>query len=410
MYKKLFSFFAFAAVVTVALLIHGCTESPVATFESSDKAGNNCNTPNEFCGTPGTAFIQNSCPGEVQTIDLWAGVGNSQAGTLVGRVEFYPVSGNTWKVKYIFDASFNAEDIHFSIKDQLSQIPKAGNGNPIPGQFQYKFNGPFGDSYEFNITLPADPGNDGFFVAAHAGGTLGGVNCFNASIPPGCVTITNLEHGFTLNPADTGCYWNFNLSNAGSFNGNYCGWCMDLGTGIETPNFNCARMFSSLAPFPEYLKPIIEGWQEMDKINYLINNFEPGQTVQLKGVNCNDSGGTDVLTVIDIQKAIWMILDMGPGVHRPEWEALTTVGKRNAILCDVMTNGEGFVPSCANGDVIVFFIDPGLNPDQTQAQPIFAYAPCCEGGSETAWGDGKYGAQFSGSNWATYFKWRPNCP
>jgi hypothetical protein len=410
MYKRLIYFFTIVTAVTIAFLVNSCQQSPITPTESPMMdAGNGCDSANVFCGSPGTIQIQNPCPGDVQTIDLWAGAGNPAAGVLVGRVEFYPVSGNTWKVKYVF-TNFDAHEIHFSIKCQLSEIPQK-NGNPIPGRFQYKFNGPFpGGVKEFNITLPA--GCSCFYVAAHAAGTVlgGGIECFNENIPSGCVNITNLQHGFT-NQADTGCYWNFNLSNAGTFNGNYCGWCMDLGTGIENSIYNCAHMFSSLEPFPEYMKPFIEGWQEMDKINYLINHFEVGQTVQLKGVNCADSGGTDVLTAMDIQKAIWMILDMGPGIQRPEWEALSTPGKRNAIVCDVMANGEGFVPSCQNGDLIVFIIDPGQNPNQTQAQPIFAAAPCCEeqGGNETAWADAKFGGSFPGNNWATYFKWCPTC-
>jgi hypothetical protein len=223
-----------------------------------------------------------------------------------------------------------------------------------------------------------------------------------------------MVHGFNgVYPpysADTGAYWNFNLSNAGTFNGNWDGWCMDLGTYRGQLNYPCARIYSSLAPFPEYLKPFVQGWQDMDKINYLINHFVVGQTVQMKGVGCNDSGGTDQITVVDLQKVIWMILDEGPG-FQPEWEALSTIGVRNAIYCDVMANGEGFVPSCLNDDLIAFIIDPGLNPDQTRAQPLFASAPCCDDPQDvTAWGDGKYGANFRGNNWATFFKWCPTCP
>ncbi|HEY3251145.1 MAG TPA: hypothetical protein VGK25_08500 [Ignavibacteria bacterium] len=404
MYKKLIYSLAIVTLVTIAFLFNSCSDTPVVTpgiENPNNDAGNGCNTPNQFCGSPGTAFIQNTCPGTVTTIDLWAGVGNPDAGVLVGRVEFYPVSGTTWKVKYVFtNSSFEPTSIHFSIKCQLSDIPHTNNGNPIPGQFQYKFNAPFGSFYEFNITLPS--GCTCFYVAAHAGGTLGGLDCFNVSIPPGCVTISNLHHA-----AAEGCYFTFNLSNAGNFNGSYCGWCMDLGTSVLDSNFNCAHMFSSLAPFPEYLKPSIEGWQDMDKINYLINTWQVGQSIQRKNYLCQNVDGSGVINTFDFQKAIWRILDLGPGSTYSELSDSLVV---NALVCDMIANGEGFVPSCENGDLIVFFIDPGLNPNQTRAQPILTYAPCCDGQGVTAWGDGKYGGNFSGPNWATYFKWCPTCP
>lgn len=64
-------------------------------------------------------------------------------------------------------------------------------------------------------------------------------------------------------------------------------------------------MFSSLAPFPEYLKPFVEGWQDFgDKINYLINTWQVGQSIQRKNYLCQDVGGTGVINAFDLQKAI----------------------------------------------------------------------------------------------------------
>lgn len=407
MYKKLIYSFAVVAMIAIAFFFNSCQESPnIPTGTESQSpnfsAGNDCLIPNQFCGSPGTAFVQNSCPGTVTTIDLWAGVGNPDAGVLVGKVEFYPTTNSgVWTVKYVFtNPSFEASSIHFSIKCNLADIPQTRQHNPIPGQFQYKFDGPFSNPFTFNVTLPT--GCSCFFVAAHAGGTLGGADCFNVSIPPGCVTITDLHHA-----GAAGCYWSFTLGNAGTFNGTYCGWCMDLGTAILDSQFTCAHMFSSLAPFPDYLKPYIEGWQDMDKINYLINHFQVGQTVTKMNYLCQPTGGTGVINAFDYQKAIWSILDLGPGNDYSELSDSLVV---NAIVCDVRANGEGFVPNCQNGDLIVFFIDPGLNPNGTRAQPILSYAPCCNGQGVTAWGDGKYGGNFTGPNWATYFKWCPSCP
>jgi hypothetical protein len=220
--------------------------------------------------------------------------------------------------------------------------------------------------------------------------------------------MSNVVHGFTN--GYSGTWWNFTLSNAGAFNGTYNGWCIDCGTSLGAGPYNCANMYSSydtiLTPG---LKAIIEGWQNFDKVNYLINNFQAGQVVQPLDANCNPVGGPDSLSVVDMQAAIWTLLDMGPclGGLRPELLALTTAEKRNAILCDVNANGEGFVPSCANGDQIVFIVDP--DPITHSVQPVIASVPCSAAGA-TAWADGKYGANFSGPNWATYFKWCPTCP
>jgi hypothetical protein len=405
MYKKLIYSLAVVAMVTIALFFNSCQDSttiqpPVSEGQLTD-AGNGCLDPNVFGGSPGTVCIQNPCPGTVNTIDLWAGVGNSSAGVMVGHVQFTLVSGNTWSVKYVFtEPDFEATSIHFAIECLLSEIPQTRQHNPIPGQFEYSFVGPFDSTYAFNVTLPS--GCSCFYVAAHAGGILGGANCFNASIPTGCVTISNI-HGSLYGS----CYWTFSLTNAGSFNGTWCGWCMDLGTSVLDSNFTCAHMFSSLAPFPEYLKSSIEGWQDMDKINYLINTWQVGQSIQRMNYLCQPVGGTGVINAVDFQKAIWRILDVGPGSTYSELSDSLVV---NALWCDMMANGEGFVPNCENGDLIVFFIDPGLNPNGTRAQPILSYAPCCTGQGVTAWGDGKYGAGFGGNNWGTYFKWCPTCP
>jgi hypothetical protein len=168
-------------------------------------------------------------------------------------------------------------------------------------------------------------------------------------------------------------------------------------------------MFSSLLPFPEYLKPSIEGWQDMDKINYLLNTWQVGQSIQRMNHLCQPVGGTGVINVFDYQKAIWRILDLGPGSTYSELSDSLVV---NALVCDMMANGEGFLPSCENEDLIAFIIDPGLNPNGSRAQPFLAAAPCCSGGSAsgTAWGDAKFGGQFPGPNWATYFIWKPACP
>jgi hypothetical protein len=337
---------------------------------------------------------------------------------MVGHVEFYPVSGNTWKVKYIFtDPSFEATAIHFAIADALSGIPQSNKNNPIPGQFQYKFNGPFaGGIKEFNITLPADPGNDGFFVAAHAGGTLGGTVGFNLTIPTNCVTVSNAHHDFAQ-----GSYFNFILSNAGTLSGTYNGWCTDLAHAMQqNTTLENAKLYSSLSP--ETLPPQVIGFpyfdhpENFDKINYLMNNFQVGQPLPPLAPGCATAAGN--LTVMDIQAVVWYFLDETPQniaewVNGPlaDYAGMYSLDRINAIICDVNANGEGFIPSCANNDLIGIIVIPDgcINVPYT-IQPLLFFVPCGGGTGATAWADGKFGGNFAGPNWATYFRWQTTCP
>jgi hypothetical protein len=413
MYKKLISSLAIVAMITIAFLINSCqldTVSPPSTQNSPrDDAGNGCAYPNTFCGSPGTVLIQNSCPGDVNTIDLWAGVGNASAGVLVGQVIFTHVSGDTWHVEYdITDPDFEITEAHFDIECTLEEIPQTHAGNPKPGKFEYTTKTA---PWEFDFTLPTGCSCP-FAVAAHAKGILGGHSCFAASIPPGCTNLQVYGGWSSANGADTGYYWRFDLSNAGSFNGNWGGWCIDLGTQMPPSGgpFTCARIYSSLDPLPpcDTGYPYIEHPENFDKVNYLLNNYSVGDIVNLTNYDCSLAGGTGALTVIDIQKAIWALIDLGPGNDYNEFSDSLRV---NALLCDANANGDGFVPNCDNGDLIAFIVIPDGENCPFTVQPIMAMAPCCGTSSEqTAWGDGKYGGQFPGPNWSTYFLWCPTCP
>lgn len=411
MFKK--SIFCLLAIVVITFFYNGCKDdmpiSPPSSNQITVDAGSGCSEPNIFGGSPGTVCVQNLCPGDVETIDLWAG--NPPSSILVGKVELYPTTtAGVWTVKYIFtDPLFTATSIHFAISCTLAGIPQTPQHNPKVGQFPYSFNGPFANPFTFNITLPGGCVNC-YYVAAHAGGTISGVEAFNLSIPAGCVSA-QVNGGWSSGQPDTGCYWQFTLSNAGTFNGLYCGWCVDLGHGMLPGGgpFTCARIYSSYQPLPscDLGFPYIEHPENFDKVNYLINHFQPGQTVNLTNSDCSLAGGTGVLTVVDIQKAIWSLLDEGPGNTYNEFSDPLRV---NAILCDVNANGEGFVPNCDNGDQIVFVVIPdGQNCPYT-VQPIIGFRPCGGGTGVTAWGDGKYGGDFGGSSWATYFKWCTTCP
>lgn len=78
------------------------------------------------------------------------------------------VIANTLVVEYSLDAGFSMSETHLHIATTLDGIPQK-NGNPIPGQFEYKQDhDPKIDGYTY--TIPWDDAWDGInlYIAAHA--------------------------------------------------------------------------------------------------------------------------------------------------------------------------------------------------------------------------------------------------
>lgn len=416
MYKKIIYL---TAIVIVSFFVNSCQQESIAPPSSESPvvsdAGNGCTSPNLFCGT-GNISVPNSC--NIQnptTIELWVGVGNANAGSKVGDVSLLKV-GNNLQVTYNFlpgQYAYVVSEIHFDIADSYEELHQNKSFNPVPGSFDYVHvfsPAVFIPSFTFTVPLPADANNDGkYFIAAHAGSTYyGGIQGFEQNLPTGCVTISNLSHDFN------NAYWSFTLGNAGFLTGQYYGWCIDLSHGLgQEPNlYNCAQIFSSYGTLPDWLThfPYVEQPENFDKINYLVNHFNVGQQIQLME-GCTPTGVSGQVTAMDIQAAIWYLMDEPP-LNLEEWAGLFDMQRVNAILCDVNANGEGFVPSCANNDYIVFIVYPDPATRQGQAfigKVLLSSIPCQTSGG-TVWADGKDGANFLGNNWGTYFLWKPNCP
>jgi hypothetical protein len=186
----------------------------------------------------------------------------------------------------------------------------------------------------------------------------------------------------------------------------------------QNTTFNCAKMYSTLDPGsipPQDLGfPYLDHPEDFDKLNYLINKFQVGQPVPPSN-GCPPAAGN--ITVIDLQAIVWYLMDERPQdieewVNGPlaDWEGFYSMPRIKAILCDVMTNGEGFIPSCANNNKIGIIIIPDGQNIPFTVQPLLISVPCSESASgQTAWGDGKFGGGFPGENWATYFRWLPSC-
>jgi hypothetical protein len=417
------------ALLGAFVMFQSCSDTPVTTEETAiiTDAGTGYTFTNTFCGE-GKLQIKSPLGYNPQALGsqliLWGGVGNAVAGTEVGNVYFYPTSATTMNVKFEFNQGvmypYIPTSIHLDVASSYAGLHKTKQGNPIPGQFDYKFEVPEGytqPSYTFeNIPIELDADGN-VWVAAHAGGTyFGGIGGFNYYLPNNTVQL--VVQG---NPAPSSqAYWKFTINNAGFIStydggygpGVYYGWCIDIDHTMGNQSYP-AQLFSSYEALPSWLTGpgMLEYPENLDKVNYLINNFWTGKLVQPLS-SCGVPYGTTLqaLTYSDIQVAIWTLLE-----NNTNYSGLQSWNqeKVNAILCDVNANGEGFAPGC--NDKIVFIVVPNIgNTISVQliiGQPIIGEVVVpCQDESMTCWGDGKYGAGFLGNNWGTYFKYRPVCP
>lgn len=405
--KKLFTLmFAFS------LLLVGCEKEMESVEVDSDllkKAGTQFVNPNGFDAEGAYCVLENA-PDELagEQMQLWMGVGNEKAGTLVGHVRFEPD-------KVIIDLTdadgdgvpdmypYVIEDIHIHFASDVDGIPHTKKGNPIPGQFEYKMTLDPNDkftSYEIPVTF--------YEVGAiHITVTkFGGVDGFAFYLPDEPVTVT-----FTY-PAPTSYLLMEILSNnAGALKGVYENWCVNTSISLD-PLLNQeieALLYSSYEEIPD---GIVDYPDNFPLLNYLINSYAVGDEVELTDSNCDPvlvDGETlsEALTIGDIQKAIWTLIDDDPSTNLGlgGWSQ----ERVNAILCDVDTKANLlYKPGC--DDKIVFLvvpIDPEEEPLFIIGQPTISSVPvpCADEGG-TAWGDGYWGATFPGSKqWGTWFQY-----
>ncbi|GEM_PF-2131061 len=412
-----------------AILLQSCNESPVINEQSGVSlagAGSGFTVPNVYCGT-GTVKTPVNLPPEVNNLELWAGVGNPASAILVGNVTFVNNNNGTMNVVYNINLPvmfpYVPTSLHFDIGPNLSDIPQTKTGNPIPGQFDYSveilppYQGPFVIT---NVPIPS--GNGPFYAAAHASIVqFGGIEGFNYYLPNGTVQLQVQSMPYNGGPS----YWKYKINGAGFISqydgdgagplqpGEYLGWCIDIDHTMGTGNYN-AQLFSSYESLPSWMTGpgMLEYPENLDKVNYLVNHFAVNQMVQpLSSRNCGAPVGSPAaLTYSDIQVAIWTLLEDNTnfsGLYGNwSWQ------KVYAILCDVDTYGDNFTPAC--NERIVFIVVPNVgNKVSVQlviGQPIIGevQVPCTTQG-QTAWADGRWGANFPGKNWGTYFMYSISC-
>lgn len=429
--KKNYSMFkALLFSASLAFIVFGCEKAKneladenyssgmkksAPAFETRG-AGTNYTIPNIF----DASGLLSAPAGEYNTqplgspMELWMGVGNETAGTLVGYVTFL---SSPDKVKIdltdidgvpgpdFFPYVVTTAHIHFA--QDVNGIPHTKNGNPIPGQFEY--NVPV-DPSQSVIEIPVEFDAVG---AIHLSVVkYGGVEGFNFYLPNNQVTLRITDYPSAGDPS----YFKMQVTSGGYIStydmgygpGIYEGWCIDLDHTIQINADYSAYLYSSYETLPGWMvgAGFIENPENLDKVNYLVNNFAAGQIVQPLDVNCNPVRSPEALTFSDIQRAIWKYVDDNQsesGLQNWSQERV------NAILCHVNAKGDGFVPGC--DQKIVFLVVPtgtnttSYNVQIVIGQPVIGQiqVPCKTMGG-TAWGDGKFGAGFPGARqWGTYF-------
>jgi hypothetical protein len=376
--------------------------------------------PNTFDANGNLCVIGGTSPQDLGTpMELWMGVGNESAGTLVGTVTFD--GGNVVRIdlndpEVIFPYFATAVHIHFA--DTVENIPHTTTGNPIPGQFEF-------DEWEY-VEVITDPTQTVIEVpvtieptdtvgAVHLSlSQYGGLDGYEFLLPKGPVQL-NVEMAVTNGNYQS--YVQATITEGGFLDGVYDSWCVDVDTMINPVETYLAHVYSTYSDDwldQQVLGMALEYPENLPKVNYLLNTYAVGDMVTPTNSNCNPVticgavAPPEALTMGDIQRAIWALVDDDQdtaGLNSWSQERI------NAILCDANTNGAEFVPDC--GQKIAFIIVPDDGDVQmiTGQSLLQEIGIACETEAVgSAWGDGKYGEIFPGSNqWGTYFIYDETC-
>lgn len=448
MNKKIISLLIFLFLGSL-IFIQSCNESPiVSSYNENVSFQNDPNFTERLISYKFENYglgLPVKCPGQSPTnpetrVTLWGHGGTFE----VGWVEFdqyIPASGigtpdyDSAKLHVVYHFDYGAEvfpwritKIHFHIGDMLSDIPH-NSGGPIPEKCNYQFSGPDTiktGTHSFWYNLPEDKNYDGYYVLAHAEGChFGGIEGFNFYLPNHSIKYHVVRNGTQSYHKITFLNGTGGILGAGP----YESFCVDPDLHIYPPVTLTGQIYSSYEPLPEYLQNDLENWENLDLVNWIINYYPLGSSVQQRNYsipwttaaypfaqnNFSAPVGTGTVKWEDIQAAIWALLDTEPVYN--SWNSIqNNLTQSNAwgILYDVLYGGNhnGFIPGC-NQKVIAI-----LNPNETTnsvqlitIQPVISQLqlPCVTHCGSIS-GDGKYGATYPGSSSSyTYFRWDLQC-
>lgn len=327
---------------------------------------------------------QNGCGGELVS-ELLAGK-NTKVGVVRVTKE-----GEYLNVKYEIEGSdWVISETHLSVTASLSDIPATMNLNPKIGLFKYKKEHyPQVSSYTYS-GIPVD-GNGSLYIMAHA--VVERVTGWKTDLAAVSVQLPEYVTISVSSPVAGGeSYFITTVTNGGIIDGDYAGWCVDVGNVIYPGTEYTAKVISS---YDTDLSGVVDYPHNLVRVNWIINQNFVGQTAP---------DGT-VYTYGDVQRAIWELVDdsvsdAGLGV----WSQ----SRVDIILALAENAGERFVPECGQEVAVMLVpvdhegVSVPVQKTITQVGVITFPGVCVPvtKGSETAWAAGH---DFGGPNWAKYF-------
>lgn len=275
-----------------------------------------------------------------------------------------------------------------------TEIPSNNPGDPVLGQF------PYNDIHDPGVTTftigPFYIPDTSYVVTAHADAE----NIISFTTVDSLCDFLPETVDFIMVELGTESYLTIEVLNGGWLDGTYQGWCIDLDDFISSGDiYEDANVYCSNEALPD---GIVDHPENIDLINWIINNVELGQASACGGV----------YTFGDIQKAIWDLIDdeIASTVLLGDWSQC----RADEIIANATANGEGYQPECGDYTGII------LDAEGVQTVMITVPFTCTISlGVTSAWAygqngeycdpDGAPGISFSdseyygGSSWGWYF-------
>ena len=296
--------------------------------------------------------------------------------TVVGSIEVTE-EGEDYMIKYSVTDGWCITETHLDVEWTAQDFP-TNNGNPAPGQFEYKNDHDCVTEYTYTV-----PKSEGIYIAAHAV-----VNCISdpfealESSLPDVVNACTTEKG--VSAVDS--YFNLTISDT-SLAGDYDAWCVDFESSLQVECFE-AEVYLNYDELPDG-KFVHK--DKFDLVNWILNEDYVGKT----------SNQGDPFTFSDVQIAIWEIIEERNCTDSTcSYVGEFNVDRIDEIIAEAEANGDGFVPDC--GELVAIVLVP---TSDLQSVVIGIPLECPEECEETAWGNG---CPFPGNNWATYFQYTHN--
>ena len=250
----------------------------------------------------------------------------------------------------------------------------SGGYNPT-GSLVFTLNGPGGFSYTqtdklsgngtytASTTLPTSgtvPGTYTWTVSyvgdANNGGAVdqaSSLQAFDASLPSQATEVNTFP--------GSNSYWSTTLSNAGTLNGTYAGWCVDTSRVLNSGQAYTVDVYTTAgAPIPSGLVNMPQNFPE---VNWILNQNFVGKV---------DPNGGTVYTYGDEQLAIWTLIVSNPP-NSTAGIGTYTQSHVNDILTQAAANGVNFVPGA--GQTVAVILQPVNAQGATNAQVTIAAVP-----------------------------------